>query len=108
MIKGLNMKRANSLHFIDPEKLHALDPSSIVIVNRVALNNKRVQIECLPQQHSKEIIAIVYRVAHEMRIQDKKLRRPSFGANMTAKEARLVFNNLNTLPKNTFAEMLRF
>lgn len=103
MAKKKNIK-INSVQFFNLEQLKTLDPSSIIVVNRVALNSKRVQIEYLPQLNSKETVEIVAKAAREMRLQDRRLRRPSFGANMTAKDAITVFSE-DVLPKNTFASM---
>lgn len=100
--KKLFGRKGCANQFINPVEIKTLNPEEFIIVNRVALNGKRVQIEYVSHAHSERTKAIVDKASQQLRDRDKKQKNSAFGVVMTAGDAITVFTELESLPKNTF------
>lgn len=105
MITKMKKKYKYLMDYIDPATILSLDSQNIIVVNRVALNSRRVQVElCVPTMADVKTIEAIDRATIAMRAHDKVSRVPCFGVAMTVADACLIFDNLEQLPKNTFAQ----
>ena len=91
----------SSVQLVDPPNLQNMDENEIVIVNRVQLNSKLVELE-IRDISSFHVIALI-EATHRMRDTERKYKRHVLGAEMRVGDIIKIFPEYKTLPKNTFA-----
>jgi len=100
-------KAWGTVRFIEPSQLCNLNMDEKIIVNRVRLNSKNVEIVISGLSHPDKL-TVIKRAMRTMQERDRKAKRAGFGAEMTVREALIVFDDPESLPKNTFAHVISY
>lgn len=87
---------------IEPSDLSKMKKEEKVIVNRVRLVSRLVEFE-IKNSEDPETMAIIRKAMKEMKVKEEKNHRVLMGPEMTVGEVLKVFDDLSSLPKNTFA-----
>ena len=93
-----------TVRHIPPAQIRKLNANDKVCVNRVRINSKNVEIIVSGYAQSEKGI-VVGKAIRSMQLRDRKAKRAGFGAEMTVGEVLTVFDDLDSLPKNSFASI---
>lgn len=91
----------SKVRLVDPSKLQSMDENEVIIVNRVQLNTKIVELE-IRNASSTEFL-VLKTAARNMKAKERRLKLPIIGAEMRVGDVIKVFPEYKTLPKNSFA-----
>lgn len=89
------------VEYIEPSEIKNLNSNDIIIVNRVIINS--INLEALASNKSEfQKASIVYKAICAMLERDRKRKRIGFGAEITAHDALTIFEDIESLPLNSF------
>ena len=90
-----------AVKFIEPALVTQLRKEDMVVVNRVRLNAKNV--EFAKKRRTGESVIVLQRALRSMNTYGKKRYKIAFGAKMRVGDVIKIFDDISSLPKNTFA-----
>lgn len=104
MIKEYTSRRQSdyTVRYIEPSRVKDFNGDRVIIVNRVRLNSRNIEI-IISGQIDSEQMRIIEKAISSMHSKDRKEKRVGFGAEMTVRDVLSVFDNIDSMPRNSFA-----
>lgn len=91
------------LEKITPMEVNRLSDDEIVLVNRVRLNSRLVNLGFQGNQNL-EILGIIRAAIDNIMLHEEKTKSVTYGAKMAVGDVKKVFPNIDTMPTNSFAK----
>ena len=91
------------LEKLSPKEVNKLKDDEVIIVNRVRINSRLVNLE-LQGEINPEILGIIRAAIDNIMSHEEKTKSVTYGAKMAVKDIKKVFPNIDKMPANSFAK----
>lgn len=87
---------------IPPVEISKMNNDDLILVNRIRINSKLVEFE-IRNLSNCETTKIMRNAITEMKEKELRSKKPSMGVMMKVGDVKKIFDNIESLPGNSFA-----